>query len=112
MKSKVLVDELRGITTIDLAFKAASILEKIWWVTILLIGTIWACYFIEIQFELWDEQPSIVTKADNFDLSDLNFPAISICSKVEALSVYFLNCAFLLKPILYLFGVNSNLTII
>ena len=88
MKSKVLVDELRGISTIDLAFKASSILEKIWWVTILLIGTIWACYFIEIQFELWNEQPSIVTKADNFDLSDLNFPAISICSKVVFLSVY------------------------
>ena len=78
---KALVKELRGITTIDLAFKSTNIVEKIMWVIILLIGTFWVCYFIQLQFQIWAEQPSIVTTAENVKLSDLNYPAMTICSK-------------------------------
>ena len=78
---KVLVEELRGITTIDLAFKSGNIVEKVMWMIILVIGTFWACYFIQLQFQIWAEQPSIVTTAENVKLSDLNYPAMTICSK-------------------------------
>ena len=78
---KILVKELRGITTIDLAFKSGNIVEKITWMIILVIGTFWACYFIQLQFQIWAEQPSIVTTAENVKLSDLNYPAMTICSK-------------------------------
>ena len=81
-KFKVLVNELRGITTIDLAFKSASFVEKTIWLLILLIGTVWVFYFIALQFEIWCEQPSIVTNAENVKLSDLNYPAMTFCSKV------------------------------
>ena len=77
--SKVLMDEIKDITSIGLATKATSILEKVLWITILLIGTLWACYFITIQFELWDAQPFIVTKAD-VSLAELSYPAMTICS--------------------------------
>ena len=80
-RSQVLIDELRGITTIDLAFKSVNILEKIIWMIILLIGTLWACYFIQLQFLIWAEQPSIIIKSDNVKLSDLKYPAMTICSK-------------------------------
>ena len=87
-KIKVLEAELRGITTIDFVYKAANIIEKIFWLIILLIGTIWACYFITLQFQLWTEQPSIVTNALNVDLADLNFPAMTICSKALFPKIY------------------------
>ena len=76
--SKILVDELRGITTIDLVFKATNLLEKICWLIILLIGTIWACYFITLQFKLFQESPYIVSKADTN--ADLYYPAMTVCS--------------------------------
>ena len=81
-RSQVLIDELRGITTIDLAFKSGNIVEKVMWMIILVIGTFWACYFIQLQFQIWAEQPSIVTTAENVKLSDLNYPAMTICSEV------------------------------
>ena len=87
-KMKVLEAELRGITTIDFVYKAANIIEKIFWLIILLIGTIWACYFITLQFQLWTEQPSIVTNALDFDLADLSFPAMTICSKALFPKIY------------------------
>ena len=72
--------ELRNITTIDLAFQAKNILEKILWVIIGIIGTVWVFYFIGVQFKFWAQHPYHVTKGD-FKLADINYPAITICSK-------------------------------
>ena len=41
--------ELRNVTTIDLAYKAVSTLEKIIWGSIGVAGTVWAIYFISLQ---------------------------------------------------------------
>ena len=76
---QVIFDELRNITTIDLAHKAANILEKTLWASIGIVGTIWAFVFIESQFQLWNENPWLTTKAD-VDLSQLQYPAITFCS--------------------------------
>ena len=66
MKNKILkeslVNELKGITTIGLALQAPNILEKALWLLIGLTGTIWAFYFIGLQFQLWNDDASIMTK--------------------------------------------------
>ena len=80
--TRSLVEEIRGITTIDLAFKANNVLEKILWIIILLLGTVWASYFITVQFRQWVEHPSIITKEEFVMLSDIDFPVMTICSKV------------------------------
>ena len=46
---KEILAELRTITTIDLACKAANYLEKIFWTLIGISGTVWAIYFITFQ---------------------------------------------------------------
>ena len=46
---KELFVELRNITTVDLAYKAANLLEKALWAFIGIIGTIWVVYFITLQ---------------------------------------------------------------
>ena len=46
-----LIVELRNITTIDLTYKAANLLEKILWAFIGIIGTVWAVYFITVQVD-------------------------------------------------------------
>ena len=66
MKNKILkeslVNELKGITTIGLAWQAPNILEKTLWLLIGFTGTIWAFYFIGLQFQLWNDDASIMTK--------------------------------------------------
>ena len=76
---QMIFDELRNITTVDLAFKAGCILEKLLWVTIGIIGTIWASVFISSQFELWNESPWLTTRA-HVHLSEVKYPAITFCS--------------------------------
>ena len=75
----MIFDELRNITTIDLAHKTANVLGKILWATIGIVGTIWAFVFISSQFQLWNENPWLSSKAD-VDLSQLKYPAITFCS--------------------------------
>ena len=41
--------EIKSIRTIDLACKTTNLLEKILWLLIGIIGTIWAIYFIALQ---------------------------------------------------------------
>ena len=76
---QMIFDELRNITTVDLAYKAGCFLEKLLWVTIGIIGTIWAFVFIESQFELWNESPWLTTRA-HVPLAQLQYPAITFCS--------------------------------
>ena len=74
--------ELRNITTIDWACKAASFLEKGLWAFIGIIGTIWAVYFISLQFISFDENASVIIKG-NSDETKLKYPAITICPKIS-----------------------------
>ena len=46
---KELSAELRSIKTIDLAYKTTNILEKILWILIGTIGTVWVVYFVTFQ---------------------------------------------------------------
>ena len=77
--------ELRNITTIDWACKAASFLEKGLWAFIGIIGTIWAVYFISLQFISFDENASVLIQG-NSEETELKYPAITICPKVATKS--------------------------
>ena len=74
--------ELRNITTIDLACKAASVLEKILWIIIFISGTVWAVYFISVQFISFDENASVLIQGNSEEI-ELKYPAITICPKVS-----------------------------
>ena len=69
--------ELRNITTIDLACKAASVLEKILWIIIFISGTVWAVYFISVQFISFDENASVLIQGNSEEI-ELNYPAITL----------------------------------
>ena len=73
--------ELRNVTTIDLTYKAVSTLEKIIWGLIGVTGTVWAVYFISLQFLSWEENPSILLQG-NINEAKIKYPAITICPKV------------------------------
>ena len=73
-----LVTKLRAITTIDFACNAKNLLEKLFWATIGLLGIIYAIYYVVLQLQLWDQTPSIVSNR-YVELSELNFPAMTIC---------------------------------
>ena len=47
---KELSNEFRSILSIDLTFKASSILEKLFWISLAVSGTAWAIYFIDLTF--------------------------------------------------------------
>ena len=46
---KELFAELRSIKTIDLAYKTTNFLEKLLWILIGTIGTVWVVYFVAFQ---------------------------------------------------------------
>ena len=76
---KDMLGEVRKIATIGMAWEASTILEKVIWIVLGIIGIVWAGSFLTIQFKDWDEDAGILTKG-NFELK---YPAITICPKVE-----------------------------
>ena len=58
----LVIENLRSVTTIDLTIKSVVFLEKIFWTSIGIIGTLFAIYFFSIQIQTWKENPTIVTK--------------------------------------------------
>ena len=71
-----LTDQIKGIVSINYACKAASIPEKILWVTMFVIGILYAIYFIIVL--IIDGNTPIISKI-NVKLSDLYYPAMTIC---------------------------------
>ena len=80
MYREQLFDELRNITTFGLFYKSSNILEKILWTLIGLTGTIWAVYFINLQFISMKKSPSVMIQGD-LNSIDLKYPAVTICPK-------------------------------
>ena len=76
---KDLVEELKNVRTIELACITANVLEKILWTILGVLGVAWAFYLIPSNFQIWLENPSIISKGE-FVLSDIKYPAISIKS--------------------------------
>ena len=72
-----LKDELKNIRTIELAYQKNLFIEKILWAVLGIIGVAWAFYFVPSNLEVWKNNPSIVSKG-NVDLSEIDYPAITI----------------------------------
>ena len=72
--------EVRGIKSIDMTFKAKNVVEQFFWGSFGIIGVTWAVFFI--LNVLQDNNPIIIRRQD-FQLSDLNYPAITVCTDVN-----------------------------
>ena len=73
-------DELRNITTFNLVANTSSILEKIFWALIAICGTLFIYDVVYIQFDYWQDNPSLVTKEIQH-LSNMPIPSITFCHK-------------------------------
>ena len=77
---KTLVSNLRAIKAIDLTCTAVNYFEKVLWACIGTIGVLWIFYVVTRQVQIWNENSTIITKG-HFELTDVKYPAITICSK-------------------------------
>ena len=77
---KTLVTNLRAIKAIDLTCIAINYFEKVLCACIGTIGVLWIFYIITRQGQIWNENSTVITKG-HFQLADVKYPAISICSK-------------------------------
>ena len=103
LKWSKVTPELKGVATIDLACKAESIVGKLFWSSLGVLGIVWAIYFVSII--VLDEN-SLVTSIAEVSLMEVNKPALTMCSKSSARSAFverlgnFLDSKQLPNPIL------------
>ena len=76
-----LKEEILGFRTLGLIKSATLIIEKLFWLLIVILGTIWFIFFIGFQITLWNTHPTTATKGQ-LALSDIDYPAVTFCSKV------------------------------
>ena len=75
---KNLIDGCREFTTFDLTYKTSSVLEKLLWITLGVLGVIWVINVITNLIHVFEEGPSIISKR-NIELNKIINPAITIC---------------------------------
>ena len=75
-----LKEQLLQIRTLHFSKNASNFLEKLIWISIVIFGITWFCYFINFQFEVWRDDGVYLAKAE-LELSDINYPAITFCSQ-------------------------------
>ena len=66
------------VGTLSLCFKANNIIEKICWLLMWILGSIYMSMIISDQFESWNLNPTI-TSRKWIDLSEVEAPAITFC---------------------------------
>ena len=72
-------DELRKISTVSLACTAKSLIEKLLWITLGVIGVAWLVFVLTNQFQDWEQNAGVVTNSK----FKLKYPAITICPTVS-----------------------------
>ena len=72
--------ELLNIRTFDLTKESSHIYGKAVWLMIALFGLVWFFFFMNFQIQLWNDKNIIVSKAQ-IQLSDVDYPGITFCSK-------------------------------
>ena len=75
-----LKEEFYDVRTVDLIGKSKKMAERLFWFLIATSGTMWFFIFMSFQFGIWNRNSIQITKAD-VNLSDLNYPAVTFCSK-------------------------------
>ena len=76
-----LKEEILGFRTLGLMRSASLIIEKLFWLLIAISGTIWFFFFVGFQVNLWNTNSTTATKGQ-LKLSDIDYPAVTFCSKV------------------------------
>ena len=75
-----LKEEFFNVRIFELIKTSSYIIEKVFWFLIFLSVTIWFFYFTSTQSVI-RHQNSMVSSNANLKLSDVNYPAISFCSR-------------------------------
>ena len=70
--------EIQSIATIGLVSKSTYLLEKLIWLVLGIVGLAWLSYVIYLV--ILDDNPT-VTNIEAMDLTDIDVPAITICSE-------------------------------
>ena len=73
-------EEFHGFTSIRLIHATRNVLEKILWISIAIVGTIWIGDLFITQVNYWNENPVLATKGTKA-LSDITAPAVTFCHK-------------------------------
>ena len=79
-RCKEIPNIFRSITSIDLTFKAPNVIEKLIWAIIGMFGLFWAIYFVTYLMTV--KNPITFTSLD-VKLSDLKYPAMTVCSETS-----------------------------
>ena len=77
---KTMHETLKGsiVGTLSLCFKASNVIEKICWLSMWILGSIYVLIILFDTFESWNLNPTISSKKW-IDLSEVDFPAITLC---------------------------------
>ena len=76
----IIKDELRNITTLNLIANTSSILEKILWALIAILGTLFIYDVVYIQLDYWQVNPTLAT-IEIHHLSNMPIPSVTFCHK-------------------------------
>ena len=77
---KVLKEELRSITALNFIAKSSNIVEKIFWATLAISGTLFIYDAVSSQLETWKSNPILKTQ-EKIELKDLPILDITFCHK-------------------------------
>ena len=75
-----LKEEAFNIRTVELISKSKKIAERLFWFLVAFCGALWFVTFMASQVEIWKQNSVLITKAE-VELSDLDYPAVTFCSK-------------------------------
>ena len=79
--SKQLSNQIKSFTTISFVINATSLLEKCFWLLIVISGTLWIGDVALTQIDFWRENPTLITKGSK-ELYKLNTPTVTFCPNV------------------------------
>ena len=79
--SKQLSNQIKSFTTISFVINATSLLEKCFWLLIVISGTLWIGDVVLTQIDFWRENPTLITKGSK-ELYKLNTPTVTFCPNV------------------------------
>ena len=77
---KTMLETLKGtiVGTLSLCFKASNIIEKICWLLMWILGSIYVSLILFDQFDSWNSNPTLSSRKW-VDLSEVDAPAITFC---------------------------------
>ena len=75
-----ILENLRGVITIRNFLDSKTIIERIFWVSLVIVGTLWAGWFVYYLSKEYAANQSITVKI-NAKLADVGNPAITVCTE-------------------------------